>query len=353
MNRVVEFFRKPIPREHFRDLHFIPYDKLKLWGFELIIFDYDNTLAPFGHEISDEVIDTLSKIMKMGFKVAIVTNASYGRTKVLRSKLPGMTVFARAKKPGLRVLKLAVRSFGIEPSKAVFVGDLFFTDIIAGNRLGMYTILVEPYPGVGFIFSTLTVLEKLSYYAVFYTFGWIFRIGDLISPNEWEKDIFKINYHRMVSRGIKLFVFDMDNTIARWKSSSVDTRALKLLENLSKMSSVVILSNGSSPSLKFLEDKAKIEIVKNAHKPLTTKMVKVMKKYRVSKGQVAVIGDQLFTDILVANLTGLYSIKVDPISKDEMWFTKILRLLEKMVRPFTKEKPSIRADENEWQNTGN
>lgn len=250
MNQVVEFFRKPIPREHFRDLHAIPYDKLKLWGFELIIFDYDNTLAPFGHEISHDVIASLQKIMKMGFKVAVVTNASYGRTKALRSKVPDILVFARAKKPGLRVLKLAVKTLDVEPSKSVFVGDLFFTDIIAGNRLGMYTILVEPYPGVGFILSTLTILEKLSYYAVLYTFGWIFRIGDLISPNEWAKNIFDVNYDRMISKGIKLFVFDMDNTVAKWRAKSVDPKVIRFLQNLSGRANVVILSNGNSPDRK-------------------------------------------------------------------------------------------------------
>jgi|UniRef100_A0A7V3REQ0 HAD superfamily phosphatase (TIGR01668 family) len=353
MNQVVEFFRKPIPREHFRDLHAIPYDKLKLWGFELIIFDYDNTLAPFGHEISHDVIASLQKIMKMGFKVAVVTNASYGRTKALRSKVPDILVFARAKKPGLRVLKLAVKTLDVEPSKSVFVGDLFFTDIIAGNRLGMYTILVEPYPGVGFILSTLTILEKLSYYAVLYTFGWIFRIGDLISPNEWAKNIFDVNYDRMISKGIKLFVFDMDNTVAKWRAKSVDPKVIRFLQNLSGRANVVILSNGNSPALKSLKDKVKIEVVTNAHKPLTTKISKIMKKYKVTKGEVAVVGDQLFTDILMANLSGLYSVKVEPISKDELWFTKILRTLEKIVKPFTKEKPSIRVDKNEWESTGN
>ncbi len=347
MGRVLEFFRKPIPREHFKSLDEIPYDRLKLWGFEVIIFDYDNTLAPLLHQIQNEVLNLLKDLIKMGFKIVIVTNASYERTKKLRSELPEIKVFARARKPGLKVLKLALKTVNLPPTKVVFVGDLFFTDVIAGNRMGMYTILVEPYPGVGIALSLLVLLEKMSYYLIFYTFGWLFRIGELISPNEWANDIFEINYDRLISNGIKLFVFDMDGTLAKWRSVQVDVKTLSLLKNLSQKSKIVILSNGDSPALDVIL-KNGIKVFKHAHKPLTRKIMRITKMYGVSKKEVAVIGDQLFTDILMANLAGLYSIKIQPISKDEMWFTKFSRILERSVRPFTRKKPSIGSND-EWR----
>ncbi len=340
MGRVLEFFRKPIPREHFKSLNEIPYDRLKLWGFEVIIFDYDNTLAPFLHQIQNEVINLLKELIKMGFTIVIVTNASYERTKKLRSELPEVKVFAKAKKPGVKVLKLALKTVNVPASKVVFVGDLFFTDIIAGNRMGMYTIMVEPYRGVGVALSLLVLLEKISYYLVFYTFGWLFRIGELISPNEWAETVFDVDYDRLISKGIKLFVFDMDGTLTKWRASQVDLKTLNLLKNISQKSKVVILSNGNSPALDIIT-KNGIQVFRHAHKPLTTKILKVMKIYGASKKEVTIIGDQLFTDILMANLAGLYSIKVQPLSKDEMWFTKFLRILEKFVRPFTRKKPSI------------
>lgn len=345
MNRVVEFFRKPIPREHFRTLHDIPYDRLKLWGFEAIIFDYDNTLAPFLYQIHDDVVSLLKSILKMGFKVAIVTNASYDRTKKLREQLPEIKVFAKAKKPGLRTLKFALDYMEVIPSKSIFVGDLFFTDIIAGNRMGMYTIMVEPYPGVGFLLSTLVLLEKISYLVIFYTFGWIFRIGELISPNEWVDDVFKINYDRLISSGIKLFVFDMDGTLAKWNAEEIDARTFNLIKTISKKSTVVIFSNGDSPVLKTIKG---IETFSHSHKPLTSKFVKIIKLHHVSKKEVVIIGDQLFTDVLMANLAGVYSIKVKPVSKEEMWFTKILRIAERFVKPLAKKKPSIGVGDDEW-----
>jgi HAD superfamily phosphatase (TIGR01668 family) len=351
MGQVLEFFRKPIPREHFKSLDEIPYDRLKLWGFEVIIFDYDNTLAPFLHQIQNEVLSLLKNLIKMGFKIVVVTNASYERTKKLRSELPEIKVFAKAKKPGLKVLKSALKTVNTPPSKVVFVGDLFFTDIIAGNRMGMYTIMVEPYPGVGIALSIIVLLEKISYYFIFYTFGWLFRIGELISPNEWADTVFDVNYDLLISKGIKLFVFDMDGTLTKWRSNQVDSKTLNLLTSLSRSSKVVILSNGNSPSLDVIV-KNEIAVFKHAHKPLTAKIMKIMKRYGVSKREVAVIGDQLFTDILMANLAGLYSIKIKPISKDEMWFTKFSRMLERFVKPFIRKKPSIGSND-ELRSVGN
>ncbi|WP_051962594.1 YqeG family HAD IIIA-type phosphatase [Mesoaciditoga lauensis] len=342
MSRILEFFRKPIPREVLKSVHDIPYDKFKVLGFDTFIFDYDNTLAPFGKKVSEDIIDMFRKLINKGFKVAVVTNGPFKRVKNLEEKVEGLRVFARARKPGLKTLKMALRKMNSKPNHTVLVGDLFFTDVIAGNRLGMYTILVAPYPGVGFFLKSVALMERISYKIIFYTFGWPFRISELVAPNEWKKNIFEIDYDNLISHGVKMFVFDMDNTLAKWRASNLDDKALKLIQELSKKAKVAILSNGSSPSLNWAARNADITVVRSAHKPLTRKLVKLMRKYGLSKSEVVMIGDQLFTDVLVANLAGIYSIKVQPISNEEIWFTKILRFFERTVKPLIKPKPKIK-----------
>ncbi len=343
MSRIVEFFRKPIPREVVKNVHEIAYDKFKLLGFDTFIFDYDNTLAPFRRHVSEDVVKLFESLIEKGFKVAVVTNGPFERAKNLRDKVQKIHLFAKARKPGLRTLKLALSKLRTKPSKVVLVGDLFFTDIIAGNRLGMYTILVAPYPGVGFFLKFTALLEKISYKIVLYTFGWLFRISELVSPNEWHANVFEIDYDKLISNGVKLFVFDMDNTLAKWGVSSLDKRTFKLLKELSERVHVVIFSNGKSLSLDWISKNADIIVVRSAHKPLTSKFMKIIKKYEISKNEVVVIGDQLFTDVLMASLSGVYSIKVKPISTEEIFFTKFLRILEKIVKPLIKPKPVIKA----------
>ncbi len=343
MSRIVEFFRKPIPREVLKSVHDIPYDKFKVLGFDTFIFDYDNTLAPFKKKVSSDVVEMFKTLTQNGFKVAVVTNGPFKRAENLKKRVEGLRVFARARKPGLRMLKLALKKLDSSASRTVLVGDLFFTDIIAGNRLGMYTILVAPYPGVGFFLKTIAVLEKISYKVVFYTFGWLFRIADLVSPNEWKKDVFDVNYEKFISHGVKMFVFDMDGTLAKWKAERLEERTVSLLERLNSKSEVVILSNGNSPSLKWARNSMQLRVISRAHKPLTTKLLKLMKERSLSKAEVVMIGDQLFTDVLMANLAGVYSIKVEPLSKEEIMFTKVLRFFEKMVKPLIRSKPKMRA----------
>ena len=52
-------------------------------------------------------------------------------------------IFA-ARKPSRRKLKEAARAMDLPVSQVAMVGDRLFTDVLAGNRLGMFTILVEP-----------------------------------------------------------------------------------------------------------------------------------------------------------------------------------------------------------------
>ena len=145
----------------------------------------------------------------------------------------------------------------------------------------------------------------------------------------------------MMANGVKLFVFDMDNTLARWRASKVDEKVMELLKRLSKNVHVTVLSNGNSPSLSWLAVNSNLNILRHSHKPLTGKLIKLMKHYGVSKSEVVVVGDQLFTDVLMSNLAGVYSVKVEPISKEEILVTKLLRIAEKIVRPLIKTKPSI------------
>ena len=59
---------------------------------------------------------------------------------------------AGAGKPSRRKLKKAVDEMNLPVEKVAMVGDRLFTDILAGNRLGMFTILVDPISNNGLEF---------------------------------------------------------------------------------------------------------------------------------------------------------------------------------------------------------
>ena len=60
--------------------------------------------------------------------------------------------------------------------------------------------------------------------------------------------------------------------------------------------------------------------------------MKVIKLFNYDLSEVAIIGDQLYTDILGGNKVGIKTILVNPMSSDDMFITRfIYRTLEKRI----------------------
>ena len=68
-------------------------------------------------------------------------------------------------------------------------------------------------------------------------------------------------------------------------------------------------------------------------KPLTKGFSEAIKKLEVKKSEVCAVGDQIFTDILGANLKGIRSIFVFPIEPESGFLFKVKRVLEKPFLP--------------------
>lgn len=153
---------------------------------------------------------------------------------------------------------------------------------------------------------------------------------DLI-PDEYRKNILEIDYDKLLSQGKRVFIFDFDNTIGKWKSQEIPEKFKTLVEYLKrKGAEVFIVSNGSPRKLN-----CDIPIIWRAMKPLPfafkRKIKPLIEKEEKSQGKVVVIGDQIFTDILFGKLIGAYTIKVDPINTEhEFLSTKFLRFFERI-----------------------
>ena len=70
-------------------------------------------------------------------------NPSRRRIGSVASKL-GLPFTTSAGKPRRAALRRVVAELGLEPHQIALVGDRLFTDVLAGNRLGLFTVLVRP-----------------------------------------------------------------------------------------------------------------------------------------------------------------------------------------------------------------
>jgi HAD superfamily phosphatase (TIGR01668 family) len=90
-----------------------------------------------------------------------------------------------------------------------------------------------------------------------------------------------------------------------------------------------LLSNGKPHRIGALARQLDLPFVPLAFKPLPLGCLRALKKLGLSPHRAAMVGDQLFADILAGRLAGLFTILVRPTSLAEPWFTRLKRPLER------------------------
>lgn len=111
-----------------------------------LILDVDETLVSFKQsQPVDEVYRWLQQIQSMLIKVVLVSNnVSHSRISRIAAALDVESFYIAAGKPSRRKLREAVTLMQLPHNEIAMVGDRLFTDVLGGNRLGLFTVLVEP-----------------------------------------------------------------------------------------------------------------------------------------------------------------------------------------------------------------
>ncbi len=152
-------------------------------------------------------------------------------------------------------------------------------------------------------------------------------------PDDQFRTVEEVNYEALRESGIRACVFDLDNTIARWEEERLEEEILELFDCLTGLGlKVGILTNSRRENIeKFISDLPFPHLF-NASKPRRKGFMKIAEELGVRPEEVAMIGDQLLTDVLGANRAGMYTIRVDPLDPSrEYKFTKINRVAERIL----------------------
>ena len=151
-----------IPNIHVNSPYDLNIEVLKKNSIEGIIIDIDNTLVPWSEKYADQrVMDLVAGLQKEGFKLCILSNGTKNRVAVFNQdlKLPAVH---NAAKPSRAAFHKALGHLGTHPEKTAVIGDQIFTDILGGNRVGLFTILVVPLSSKEFIWTRFVrQVEKL------------------------------------------------------------------------------------------------------------------------------------------------------------------------------------------------
>lgn len=158
-------------------------------------------------------------------------------------------------------------------------------------------------------------------------------------PDAYQKSIYKINYDKLKENGIKCLLFDLDNTCVPYTDKTPTKKLKDFFEELTEKGfKVIIFSNSPRKRLEPIKKILNVDCCASAKKPSKKKFLKVLKIYNYNLSEVAIIGDQLLTDILGGNRVGITTILVNPLSDIDMPFTKFNRFIEKIeIKKMTKK----------------
>lgn len=114
-------------------------------GIDTVLLDLDNTLVAWQkHDVSQAVREWIKELKDAGMKLCLVSNTRHGTRLIALSEELDIPYVRRAWKPRKKGFLNAMKDLGAEPSKTIMIGDQMFTDVLGGNRLGIYTIMVRP-----------------------------------------------------------------------------------------------------------------------------------------------------------------------------------------------------------------
>lgn len=117
---------------------------IQQYGLKGLVLDVDETLVPFTVGVaSPELQQWVAQIRTCVELCLVSNNLSEPRIGGIARSLD-LPYYLGAAKPSRRKIRAALTSMDLPVQEVGMVGDRLFTDVIAGNRLGMFTILVEP-----------------------------------------------------------------------------------------------------------------------------------------------------------------------------------------------------------------
>lgn len=141
---MADFLDRFFPDIYISSVFELPIDELMKKGIRTLIFDIDNTIAPFDlAEPEENIVQLFSYLKKQGFQVCILSNNKKKRVKLFNRKLRALAVY-RAGKPGIKKLKRVMQKMKTNASHTAMIGDQVFTDIWCGHKAGMFCIMTAP-----------------------------------------------------------------------------------------------------------------------------------------------------------------------------------------------------------------
>lgn len=159
-------------------------------------------------------------------------------------------------------------------------------------------------------------------------------------PNAYFDKIQDITIQFLIKNKIKAMILDVDNTLIDTEENLSEEVIQWVKETKGQGVKMYILSNTNQKAkVEKVSQKLDIPYEYFALKPFQKGFKKIKNIIKEENSRIAVVGDQIFTDIIGGNRSKMFTILVDPINPKDYWYTAWKRPIENSIkRKITKEK---------------
>ena len=145
--------------------------------------------------------------------------------------------------------------------------------------------------------------------------------------------VWELTPERLRLWGLCALMLDVDCTLTRYRRGEALPEAALWIEQLRAADfRLCLVSNGMGGRIEHFAERLGLPFVSQAMKPFPWGVWSALKKLDSPPSQTAIVGDQLFADVMAGRVAGVRTILVDPIHpEEEPWFTRLKRWPERVM----------------------
>jgi HAD superfamily phosphatase (TIGR01668 family) len=165
----------------------------------------------------------------------------------------------------------------------------------------------------------------------------------LMTPDLYLNHVLELEPRHLRSIGVEGLLLDLDGTLKDYRAKTISTAILEWAADLKRDGfRLCLLSNGKTRRIERFAQDLGVPFVAKAFKPFPWGCWKALKVLGLDRSRVAIVGDQVFADILAGHLAGLVTVLVRPSHSEEPWFTRLKRPFERTVlrRLYARPEPA-------------
>lgn len=153
----------------------------------------------------------------------------------------------------------------------------------------------------------------------------------LLTPDLFVPSVTDLSRDIFLEKGIQGLFLDLDDTLVKVHESVPEPEVANWLQAMQRDFKLFVVSNNRSPRrVAAFSDPLGIPYTCRALKPFNWGFQKALRAMELEPQRVAMIGDQLFTDVAGGRMMGALTVLVAPMSEETLWHRQVMRKAEQL-----------------------